>query len=162
MDATVCDRGEPMSSGYTFTLANWQRDAVDIRQVRDQVLVTELGQSREALEENDAPQVFHVLVYDSGGRAVGAARMQRDGRVDYVAVLRPWRGRTVGGALISYLHHIAYAQRIDHLWSIVPDSATRFFERNRFSPSVEAMPQGTRKYVRVVMRPGTSTAAAVH
>jgi len=123
------------TSGYTFILGNWRNDAATIRALREQVLIVEMGLAREPLDAADESGAFHVVVYDGGGRAVGAARMQPDGRIDYVVVLRPWRGRTVGGALLAYLHHIACARGIEHIWAVVPESAQRFFGKNRFVAS---------------------------
>lgn len=145
------------TSGYTFVLGNWRNDAATIRAVREQVLIAEIGLAREHLDVADENAAFHVLAYDSAGRPVGTARMQRDGKIDYVAVLRPWRGRTVGGALLAYLHHIAYAQGIQHVWAVVPEAARRFFEKNRFIASVEFTPGVEvhgQKYTRAVSKPG--------
>jgi N-acetylglutamate synthase-like GNAT family acetyltransferase len=150
------------ASGYTFIYSKWDSDAPAIRQVREQVLVAEMGLSREQVDRADEAQAFHVLVYDAGGRAVGAARMQPDGCIDYVAVLRPWRGRTVGGALLAYLHHIAQVRRLEKIWSVVPDSARRFFEKNRFLPVDHVQPAGGipgQKYVRMVQKPGSEPSA---
>jgi GNAT superfamily N-acetyltransferase len=145
-------------SGYSFILARWLRDEADIRQVREQVLVGELGLAREQLACADESQAYHVLVYDNGGRAVGTARMQPDGLIDYVAVLRPWRRRTVGGALLSYLHHIAWVRKLEKIWSVVPPPAQRFFLKNQFLPSADGVPavaMAGNLYTRAVVRPGT-------
>lgn len=150
-------------SGYTFILGNWRTDAATIRAVREPVLIAELGLAPEFLDMDDENEAFHVLVYDFGSRPVGVARMQRDGRIDYVVVLRPWRGRTVGGALLTYLHHIAFARGIDHIWGMVPESAQRFFEKNRFVAADEipdGAEPGRRKFVRAVSKPGRQ--APVH
>jgi len=143
-------------SGYTFILADWRNDAAAIRAVREPVLIAELGMRPELLDLPDESEAFHVLAYDSGSRAVGAARMRRDGRIDYVTVLRPWRGRTVGGALLTYLHHIAFARGIEHLWGMIPETARRFFEKNQFVVSAEMAPDaepGRQKFVRAVSKP---------
>jgi len=145
------------TSGYTFILGNWRNDAATIRAVREQVLIAEMGLAREPLDAADENGAFHVVVYDSGGRAVGAARMQPDGRIDYVVVLRPWRGRTVGGALLAYLHHIAHARGIEHIWAVAPESAQRFFGKNRFVASAETRSDSgerEQKYTRAVSKPG--------
>jgi len=145
------------TSGYTFVLGNWRNDAAAIRTVREQVLIAEMGLTREQLDVADENGAFHVVAYDSGGRSIGAARMQRDGRIDYVVVLRPWRGRTVGGALLAYLHHVAYARGIKHIWAVVPESAHRFFGKNRFVASAETgsnTEKREQKYTRAVSKPG--------
>ena len=150
------------ASGYTFIAANWSHDAATIRAVREPVLIAEMGLAPEQLDTADGHGAFHILVYDSAGRPVGTARMQPDGRIDYVVVLRPWRGYTVGSALLAYLHHIAYARKIAHIWAIAPQSARRFFEKNRFVTSAGAAPEIDRhmqKYTRAVSKPGPQPAA---
>ncbi len=150
-------------SGYTFVLAEWSSDRRQIVFLREQVFVRELRQ-RPALgaEENDE-RAYHVLVYDSGGRAVGAGRMQPDGGVDYVVVLKPWCGNTVGGALLTYLVHIAHALWLDSAWSIVPVSTQGFFQRNGFVPVGEEFTRNDaphRKMVRLLGRTHSDAARA--
>jgi GNAT superfamily N-acetyltransferase len=120
------------NSGYTFILANWRNDADDIRSVREAVLRGDHGGNWNFADALADEQAFHVLAYDSAGRAVGAARMQPDGRIDYLAVHKPWRGVTVGGALLMYLLHIARKRQLGRVWAVVPAHARKFFEKNRF------------------------------
>lgn len=145
------------ASGYTFIAARWSHDATTIRAVREAVLLAEMGLAPEQLDMADERGAFHILVYDGAGRPVGAARMQPDGRIDYVVVLRPWRGYTVGSALLAYLHHIAHARKIGHIWVIAPPTARRFFEKNRFVASPDGAPEidsHMQKYTRTVSKPG--------
>jgi GNAT superfamily N-acetyltransferase len=121
------------SSGYTFIFGKWERDAEDIRAVREQVFRDELGFGEGFIDEDRDDGAIHVLVYEGGGRPVGVARMQTDGLIDYVAVLRPWRGKTVGGAIVSYLAHIAQVKHMETLWSEVTGDSLAFFRKNGFS-----------------------------
>ena len=148
------------SSGYSLVLCSWPGAAEEIRALRQQVLVSEMGLPGNVLNVPADTGAYHVLVHDSGGRAVGAACMQPDGQIDYVLVLRPWRCKTVGGALLAYLHHIAQARNLAHIWTVVPTVARRFFEKNRFTPCEDnvltAFMSGL-KYVRPVRKPGSNT-----
>ncbi len=140
------------ASGYTFLLANWRNDADSIRAVREQVLREELGLDWLFGDEAAEADAFHVLACDAAGRDVGVARMQRDGRIDYIAVLRPWRRVTVGGAILSYLVHIAQAQDIPAVWSEVPAAAERFFTKNGFAGTDAGIAPGSagRRLLRAV------------
>ena len=122
-------------SGYCFYIAKWQNNAEAIRTVREEVLLNELKLSPSFIKQEHDSDAFHVLVSDTNFRVVGAARMQKNGCVDYVTVLRPWRGNTVGGALLSYLRHIAEATKLERIHSNVIDGATRFFTKNGFEYS---------------------------
>ncbi len=120
------------TSGYTFIISKWDRDREDICSVRNQVFSEELGFGPGFIDEASDADALHILVYEGGGRAVGAARMQPDGLIDYVAVLRPWRRNTVGGAIVSYLAHIAHVKQLQSLWSEVTVDSQEFFRRNGF------------------------------
>jgi GNAT superfamily N-acetyltransferase len=132
-------------SGYTFIVANWRNDAQDIRAVREQVLL-EAGGAWEFGEPATEERAFHVLAYDAAGRAVGVARMQENGCIDYVAVRRPWRGVTVGGALLAYLIHIAQVKRLASVWAFVPPAVRGFFQKSGFAPAGD----GGQRLVRAV------------
>jgi len=147
-------------SGYTFILAKWQRDARDICSVREQVLRELAASDFPPIDASTDECAYHVLVYDAAERAVGVARMQADGRIDYVAVLRPWRGTTVGAALLTYLVHIAQARRLMSVWTYAPEQVRRFFERNGFEPE-SGSPDLLNRYVRTVRREAPKT-VAVH
>ena len=119
-------------SGYCFYIAKWSRDADAIRTVREEVLLKELNLPATFISEEQDPEAFHILVTDANYRVVGTARMQKNGIIDYVTVLKPWRGNTVGGALLSYLRHIAQATKLEYIQSNVIDGATKFFVKNGF------------------------------
>jgi predicted GNAT family N-acyltransferase len=71
------------------------------------------------LEEKDAPpgiepdeldaQCIHAIVYDESGKAVGTGRLLPDGQLGRMAVLKDWRRRGAGAALVEAL--IAEAHR---------------------------------------------------
>jgi GNAT superfamily N-acetyltransferase len=151
------------ASGYTFIFGRWQRDQDDIRAVRDQVFRDELGFGDGFIDEDPDEDSIHVVVYESGGRAVGTARMRSDGLIDYVAVLRPWRGNTVGGAIVSYLAHIAEVKQMPSLWSEAPSESLDFFRKNGFQDTDIETGRGDR-HCRRMVRPITdsSPGASVH
>jgi GNAT superfamily N-acetyltransferase len=150
------------TSGYTFIFGKWDRDADDIRLVRDQVFREELGFGEGFIDERGDSGAIHVLVYEGGGgRAVGAARMQADGLIDYVAVLRPWRGNTVGGAIVSYLAHIAQVKNMETLWSEVTGDSLAFFRKNGFNETGVESGRGDTRRLRVV-RPLEDSSAPVN
>ena len=92
-------------------LADWARARAEATRIRETVFVAEQGVPVELeLDEHD-PQCVHALARDETGRAVGTGRLlpseAQDGRmvahVGRMAVLKEWRGRGIGGALLAYL-----------------------------------------------------------
>lgn len=88
---------------FTVQGADWSRDAGELYAVRYQVFVVEQGVP-EALEQDEFdPVCWHVLARGQDNQAIGTGRLLPDGRVGRLAVLKHWRGRGVGRALLDYL-----------------------------------------------------------
>lgn len=120
--------------GYSFVVAKWDNSKDEILSVREQVFGQEVGLSAEEYQDDQEPDACHVLVFEGGGRLVGSGRILPDGTIGYIAVLRPWRGYTVGGAILAYLLHIAKAQKIQIVSVKSLLNVTAFFEKNGFFP----------------------------
>jgi predicted GNAT family N-acyltransferase len=88
---------------YRVRRVDWHRAGDLLRRVRTIVFIEE-QEVPEALEwdEWDA-QCAHVLAQTLGGDPIGTGRLLPDGQVGRMAVLRPWRGQGVGGALLREL-----------------------------------------------------------
>lgn len=92
-------------------LSDWAGAREEAMRIRKAVFVAEQGVPAELeLDEHD-PRCVHALARDETGRAVGTGRLlpseARDGRVvarvGRMAVLKRWRGRGVGTALLARL-----------------------------------------------------------
>jgi len=118
---------------YSFYLAHWPKDEKDIRAVRELVFITEQSIPTD-LEWDDRDEVcHHVIAYDEKGRPIATGRVDTDGHIGRMAVLPPWRGRSVGGAVPTYLMHIAERLDMDCVWVHAQESAIPFYEKNGFS-----------------------------
>jgi predicted GNAT family N-acyltransferase len=54
------------------------------------------------LDEKDA-DCMHAIAYDEAGKAIGAGRLLPDGHIGRMAVVKEWRRRGVGAALLEAL-----------------------------------------------------------
>ncbi|MEW8015212.1 MAG: GNAT family N-acetyltransferase [Candidatus Sedimenticola endophacoides] len=81
--------------------ADWERDLPRLRAIREAVFVRE--QQVPLDEEWDAadPGALHLLAELADGTPIGTVRLLPDGQIGRMAVVAPWRGRGVGGALLS-------------------------------------------------------------
>lgn len=79
----------------------WHDALESLAAVRRTVFIEEQSVP-EALEwdADDAPSL-HALAVSREGEPIGTARLLPDGHIGRVAVLRAWRSRGVGGALLS-------------------------------------------------------------
>jgi predicted GNAT family N-acyltransferase len=83
-------------------LAPWPAAKAEARRIRFAVFVEEQGVPAEIeLDEMDEHCV-HALAFE-GSEAVGTGRLLPDGHIGRMAVLKDWRGRGVGAALLQRL-----------------------------------------------------------
>lgn len=92
-------------------LSAWSEAHAEAMRIRESVFVEEQGVPAELELDHHDPQCVHALARDETGRAVGTGRLlppESHGarivsHVGRMAVLKEWRGRGVGGALLARL-----------------------------------------------------------
>ncbi|MFZ5637213.1 MAG: GNAT family N-acetyltransferase [Pseudomonadota bacterium] len=108
-----------------------------LRAVRETVFVQEQQVPIELEWDDLDPRCAHVLARDADGRPIGTGRLTPERTIGRMAVLRDWRGRGVGDALLEAL--IAEAER--RQWPEVSlhaqVSAIGFYARHGFVPEGE-------------------------
>jgi predicted GNAT family N-acyltransferase len=112
-------------------LVGWDEAAEPIARVRREVFIEEQGVP-EALEwdEWDAPAV-HALVLD-GGEPVATGRLLPDGRIGRMAVVRAWRGRGLGAAVLHRLLALARARGLEEVVLSAQVQAMPFYAKAGF------------------------------
>ena len=94
---------------FTVRPVNWNASREALRTVRHTVFVKE-QQVPEDLEWDDADeQAYHVLATAVDGKAIGTGRLKLDCHIGRMAVVKSWRGRGVGSAILTLL--IDFARR---------------------------------------------------
>ncbi len=90
-----------MTDWWKMDLVPWETTSDDLLSVRQTVFVEEQGVPvGEERDEHDDASV-HFLARDASGHPIGTARLLGSGRIGRVAVLREWRGRGLGRALMA-------------------------------------------------------------
>ena len=88
---------------FTVHICRWADAADALRRIRYDVFVIE-QRVPEVLEWDEADaHSMHALASDAAGVPIGCARLLRDGHIGRVAVVRDWRERGVGTALMLEL-----------------------------------------------------------
>ena len=86
----------------TIELLEWPKAQREAQRIRFTVFVDEQKVPPELeMDEHDAPSI-HALAF-SDGKAVGTGRLLLDGHIGRMAVLKEWRGRGVGQAMLRAL-----------------------------------------------------------
>ncbi|MFU8861018.1 MAG: GNAT family N-acetyltransferase [Cyclonatronaceae bacterium] len=107
MDQAKIKKSRDPEGEIQVRIAGWSDDESDIRRIRTLVFIDE-QQIPEDEEFDDADKTaVHVLAFDDTGEAVGTARLLGYKKIGRVAVVRHWRGRGVGKALIRFLMQMA-------------------------------------------------------
>lgn len=120
--------------GFRVRPAVWERDEETLRLIRFAVFVAE-QRVPEALEwDGIDARCEHAVAEDDSGSPIGCGRLLPDGHIGRMAVLREWRGRGVGGAILERL--VALARERGHAVARLnaQEHAIPFYEAHGFVP----------------------------
>jgi predicted GNAT family N-acyltransferase len=93
------------------------------------------------VDELDA-QCVHALAYDEHGKAVGTARLLPDGQIGQIAVVKDWRRRGVGAALLEALIGEARKRSYAEVTLTAPLQAAEFYRVHGFAAEGKITPVG--------------------
>jgi predicted GNAT family N-acyltransferase len=111
---------------------NWNASRDKLRGVRQAVFVQE-QRVPEALEWDDADErSYHVLATSAAGEAIGTGRLKLDGQIGRMAVMREWRRRGVGTAILNALLALAHKQGCRVVRLHAQTHAIPFYEKQGF------------------------------
>ena len=114
--------------------ADFATEQAELLAIRETVFVLE--QKVPLDEEHDEldPHCRHGIARDPDGRPIGTGRLTPERKIGRMAVLREWRGRGVGDAMLVALVDAARAQGWDEVRLNAQVSAESFYARHGFSP----------------------------
>jgi len=113
-------------------LANWDESTSALRTIRETVFIHEQGVPVELEWDGLDQHCTHVLAWNERAEAIGTARMQANGTIGRMAVLKDWRGRGAGRALLVTLLDVAVKQGLTCVTLSAQTHAIGFYERAGF------------------------------
>ena len=114
-------------------LLDWPAAQTEAKRIRFTVFVEEQGVPAELeMDDNDAASL-HALAY-ADGRAVGTARLLPDGHIGRMAVLKAWRGRGAGRAILRRLIDAARGRGHREVALSAQVHALEFYRAEGFEP----------------------------
>lgn len=113
-------------------LTDWTTTGSAIRAIRETVFIHEQGVPVELEWDGLDSACAHVLAWNNRGEAIGTARMQQNGTIGRMAVLKDWRGRGVGRALLQTLLDLATRRGLPRVTLSAQTHALGFYERAGF------------------------------
>jgi predicted GNAT family N-acyltransferase len=123
-----------MADAVSVRILAWPEARADAMSVREAVFVVEQGVPPEIELDDWDPQCEHALAIAPHGRVVGTGRLLPDGHIGRIAVLREWRGRGVGGAILAALIDRATARGMRRIVLNAQTHAVPFYARYGFAP----------------------------
>lgn len=121
-----------IDADFHVEIADYVSDFSALRAVRDAVFVQEQGVPVELELDQFDPRCRHVLARDAEGRPIGTGRLSPQGRIGRMAVLRDWRGRGVGAALLQTLVDLARSLGFPIVELHAQVDAIGFYEHHAF------------------------------
>ena len=120
---------------FSVRLCGWDEARAEARLIRERVFVREQGVPLELEMDAWDARCDHALARAAGGAAIGTGRLLPDGHIGRMAVLKEWRGKGVGAALLQALVDQARMRGHASARLNAQISATGFYRRYGFEAS---------------------------
>ncbi|HEY6239901.1 MAG TPA: GNAT family N-acetyltransferase [Burkholderiales bacterium] len=122
-----------MEAPFTIRVVAWSEALQSARPVREAVFIEEQRVPRELEWDDWDERSDHAVASDVKGRAIGTGRLLPDGRIGRMAVLREWRGKGVGAALLQAMLDRARSRAMPLVVLHAQTQAAGFYRRFGFS-----------------------------
>ena len=120
------------TADYSIREIDWQTGREALGTVRFKVFVEEQHVPEDEEWDDEDVASRHVLALDAEGRPIGTGRLLRDGHIGRMAVLKDWRRRGVGAALMARLLLLAREAQHDVVRLHAQTHALGFYEKLGF------------------------------
>ncbi|MEK6685097.1 MAG: GNAT family N-acetyltransferase [Pseudomonadota bacterium] len=141
-----------MCDPYRICVVNWQDEAVALRDIRTAVFIYE-QQVPEDLEWDEFdPVSLHVLALNSNDQPIGTARLLPDGHIGRMAVLREWRGKGVGSAMLQRILEESSHRGMQKAMLNAQMAAIKFYEKFGFQVSGEEFMEAGIPHIKMILQ----------
>ncbi len=121
-----------MQYSHRLRIVNWEDEASALRGVRTEVFIHE-QQVPAHLEWDEFDAIsMHVLALNSDEQPIGTVRLLPDGHIGRMAVLKKWRGKGIGSAMMSKVLEEISNRGIQEAILNAQTTAIRFYEKFGF------------------------------
>lgn len=114
-------------------LMSWDEAREKASPIRFTVFVEEQCVPIEIEWDDQDAKSLHALAYSGAGDAVATGRLLPDGHIGRMAVLKEWRGKGVGGAILEHLIGVARARGDQEIELFAQTHALAFYRSHGFA-----------------------------
>jgi len=122
-----------MPAQFTVRIMIWKEALPLARPVRERVFIKEQRVPRELEWDEWDEASDHAVAFDADGNSIGTARLLPDGRIGRMAVLKDWRRKGVGAALLAAILDRARGRSMARVVLHAQTHAAGFYRRFGFS-----------------------------
>ena len=123
-----------MQTALNIVHGDWKTYQHEAERVRVMVFVAEQKVPREIEFDEDDKTAEHFIAFDGRHMVMACARLLDNGRIGRVAVLRPFRGRGIGEAVMKAVLERAKERGMKDVHLGAQVHALPFYERLGFVP----------------------------
>lgn len=121
-----------MRCDHLVRVVDWETEMLTLRNIRTTVFIRE-QQVPVDLEWDEFDMIStHFLAFNNHREAVGTARLLPDGHIGRMAVLKEWRGKGYGSAILKKILKELRARHMQKAMLNAQISAVKFYERFGF------------------------------
>ena len=120
------------NSSFLVRPVNWKADRNKLHAVRRTVFIEEQNVPEELEWDEIDERCYHVLAFADDGAPIGTGRLLLDGHIGRMAVLKAWRGRGVGSAILKMLLLLAQKEGLESVDLHAQTHAVDFYAKHGF------------------------------
>jgi len=121
---------------YSLKLTRWDKDQESLSKVRRSVFIEEQQVPEELEWDDDDKTSVHVLVTDNN-IPIATGRIKMDGHIGRMAVLKNYRNKGVGSAVLEALINFSKTLKMKSVYLHAQTTAIPFYEKHGFKTSSE-------------------------
>ncbi|MBY0499680.1 MAG: GNAT family N-acetyltransferase [Nitrosomonas sp.] len=121
-----------MRCDHLVRVVDWETETLTLRNIRTTVFILE-QQVPVDLEWDEFDIIStHFLVFNNHGEAVGTGRLLPDGHIGRMAVLKEWRGKGYGSAMLKKILEELRGRQMQKAMLNAQINAVKFYEKFGF------------------------------
>lgn len=130
-----------------ISIVNWSERQSELTSIRRTVFIEEQNVPENIERDGRDSDCFHVFASVKEGKPIGTARMDKNGKIGRMAVLREYRGRGVGRKMLQVIMDWGRSKGITGFYLSAQIGAMGFYRKMGFEPYGEEFEEAGMKHV---------------